>query len=134
MAQLLDLIIAQFEKSIAALESAVGMSDLDPTIRRDASLLRLELAYELSAKVTKRVLVERYGFSAPAPKTAFREAHRVRLLDADDTETFIRFADDRNRMVHDYSEEFSNALYQRTIEEYLPILNRLADAIRKQSA
>lgn len=111
----------------------MGRPDLEPTIRRDASLLRLELAFELAVKVTKRLLEEHYGFIAPAPKTAFREAHRVGLLDAGDTEVLLNLTDDRNRMVHDYSEEFSNQLFQRAKVDYLPVLKHLRSAIRQRS-
>lgn len=128
----MSLVIEQFEKGLAALEDAVAMTELVPAIRRDASLLRPELAYELAAKVTKRVLEDRYGFAAAAPKTAFREALRAGVLDAHDTQTFLRLTDDRNRMVHDYSEEFSNLLFERAQEEYLPILRRLRVAVQSQ--
>lgn len=129
MATLLALATEQFEKGLAVLEEAVERTDIEPLFRRDACLLRFELACELAAKVTKRLLEERYGFTAPAPKTAYREARRVGVLNERDTETFLRLVDDRNRMVHDYSEEFSNQLFDRVQSEYLTVLRTLHAAL-----
>ncbi len=101
MASLLELAVEQFATGLSTLEEALERTDIEPLFLRDASLLRFELVSELATKATKRLLLDRYGVDASAPKTAYREARRVDLITEQDVETFLRMVDDRNRMVHD---------------------------------
>jgi|SRR3989344_9318716 len=130
MAELTTLKIREFEKAHASLKESLGESDIKKSIMRDSSLLRFTLTVELATKALRMVLFDRFGIDALVPKTAYREARRVELLDENQTEICLRMVDDRNRMVHDYSEEFAHALFERVQCEYFPLFGTLLERLR----
>jgi len=96
----------RFGKAIRVLDNALALRELPEHAERDAVLLRFELAAELMPKVLQRVLSEG-GVDVILPKDVVRAAVGAALVDAATGSSLISIIDDRNRMVHDYSEEFS---------------------------
>lgn len=77
---------------------------------RDSAIKRFEIAFDLAWKTAKAFLEEKHNIACVSPKTCFREAFRVGLLEYD--EVWIRLADDRNYTAHTYREALAEKIYQ----------------------
>lgn len=121
----------RFAKAVTALENALKLGTLPEHAERDAALLRFELAAELMSKVLRRILIER-GADISLPKDSVRAAHEANLIDDSAAETLLAVIDDRNRMVHDYSEGFAEGLFRRIKGEYAAVFRDLLHAIQKK--
>ena len=119
---------ARFQKTVASLEKALTLGELPEHAERDAILLRFELAAELMPKVLQRILSER-GASVALPKDVVRAACAAEIVNDKEASTLLDIIDDRNRMVHDYSEEYAMLLLQRVKAEYAAVFRALADKI-----
>ena len=119
---------ARFQKTIIALEKALMLGELPEHAERDAVLLRFELAAELMPKVLQRILSDR-GADVTLPKDVVRAARAGGLIDEAVASVLLTIIDDRNRMVHDYSEEYAAALLQRIKREYAPVFRGLVNTI-----
>lgn len=111
----------RFEKALVALETALQLQELPARADRDAVLLRFELAAELAPKVLKRILSER-GAAPALPKDIVRSAVAAGMVVEKTAVVLLEIIDDRNRMVHDYNEQFADALLNRIKERYAPAL------------
>jgi len=78
-------------------------------IVRDSAIKRFEIAFDLAWKTTKAFLEENHNITCVSPKTCFREAYRVGLIEYD--ETWIKLADDRNYTAHTYRETLAEKIY-----------------------
>jgi nucleotidyltransferase substrate binding protein (TIGR01987 family) len=116
--------IARFNKAVTSLEKALALKELPEHAERDAVLLRFEFAAELMPKVLARVLAER-GAAPSLPKDTVRAARTADLVDEASASVLLLVIDDRNRMVHDYSEEYAVALLARVKKEYFPVFQKL---------
>ena len=121
--------IARFVKAVLSLQKALELGELPEHAERDAALLRFELAAEQMPKVLRRVLSER-GADVSLPKDAVRAALTARLVSEKDAELLLVAIDDRNRMVHDYSEGFAEGLFVRIKNDYASALARLSEAVQ----
>ena len=129
LTELTILKIRDFERALVALQESLASPHDDRAIVRDSSLLRFGLTYELATKALRLVLFDRFGIDEAGPKTIYREARRVSLLDERQTETALNMVDNRNRMIHDYSEEFSNELFARIEKEYAQLFVSLQECL-----
>ncbi len=120
--------VERFLKTVVALESALKLGELPEHAERDAVLLRFELTAELMPKVLRRILSER-GADVTLPKDVVRSARAADIFDETTASTLLAVIDDRNRMVHDYSEEYAVELLQRVKAEYAPALRTLVNKI-----
>jgi nucleotidyltransferase substrate binding protein (TIGR01987 family) len=121
--------IKRFKTSVEGLERALKLGPLPDNANQDAVLLRFELCAELMPKVLKRILSER-EVEALYPKDIIRLALAGGIIqDESVAQTMIAIVKDRNRMVHDYSEEYALELLQKVRAEYAPALKSLASGI-----
>lgn len=118
----------RYAKAVNALEKALALKELPERADRDAVLLRFELAAELMPKVLKRVLSER-GANVALPKDIVRAACAAELVSEKDATALLAVIDDRNRMVHDYSEEFAEALSKRVRKSHSQALSHVVEAL-----
>lgn len=121
--------VVRFQKVVASLENALRLEELPEHAERDAVILRFELTAELMPKVLQRILSER-GADIALPKDIVRTARAAELFDEAVASTLLAVIDDRNRMVHDYSEEFANTLFDRVKNEYAPAFRNLLERIQ----
>jgi nucleotidyltransferase substrate binding protein (TIGR01987 family) len=117
---------ARFKKAVASLDRALGLKPLPDNVDQDSVLLRFELSAELMPKALKRVL-EEYGTKESLPKNIVRAALEAKIVTPENAETLIVIIDERNRMVHDYSENFATRLADDVRSTYAPALRDLAD-------
>ena len=123
---------SHFAKAVASLEKALELETLPEHAERDAALLRFELAAELMPKLLRRILSSR-GADVSLPKDAVRAARSADLADEATASVLLAAIDDRNRMVHDYSEGFSEALFARVRTEYFPAFRDLSSRLKTGS-
>ncbi len=123
---------AHFAKAVASLEKALALEILPENADRDAVPLRFELAAELMPKLLRRILSSR-GADVSLPKDAVRAARSADLTDEATASILLAAIDDRNRMVHDYSEGFSEALFTRVRTDYFPAFRDLSSRIKTGS-
>ena len=102
---------ADLEKALVAWKKALEAPFSD--LNRDATIQRYEFSFELLWKTVKMYLKEYEGVECNSPKSCFREIRAILDLSAKDIEQCMSMCDDRNLSVHTYSEEMSNALYER---------------------
>ena len=123
-------ILENFRKVVTALDKALALRPLPELANRDAVLLRFELAAELMPKVIKRVLAER-GAAPALPKDIVRTALSGEIIHERLASVLLEIIDDRNRMVHDYNEDYSEKLFNRIEKSYASafreLLNNLTD-------
>ena len=117
-------ILENFKKVVTALDKALKLQQLPELANRDAVLLRFELAAELMPKVLKRVLTER-GAVPALPKDIVRTALSGDIISERLASVLLEIIDDRNRMVHDYNEDYSEKLFIRIEERYAPAFREL---------
>jgi nucleotidyltransferase substrate binding protein (TIGR01987 family) len=115
----------RFKKAVEALVRALAFPPLIDNAERDTILLRFELSAELMPKALKRALTE-YGVAESLPKNIVRAAQEAHIVTPDNAETLIAIIDERNRMVHDYSENFATRLVVDVRSTYAPALQELA--------
>lgn len=98
-------------------------------IVRDSAIKRFEILFDLSWKTTKAFLEEHHNVSCVSPKTCFREAFRVGLIDYN--EAWIKLADDRNYTIHTYREMLAEKIY-RDLPQALQSFKELAEVLKSQ--
>jgi nucleotidyltransferase substrate binding protein (TIGR01987 family) len=99
---------------------------------RDAAIQRFEYTFETTWKVLKVYLKEREGIIANSPKSVFREALSVGILDANHTELALEMTDDRNLTSHTYLEQVAQQIFEK-LPAYRDLMNQLLmqiDALR----
>ena len=128
MAELSALKKKEFGKALAALRQAL-LAEGERTVIRDSVLMRFAFTSEIAWKALRLCVSERGGAEALVPKAAWREALRLELISPEETETALKMVDDRNRLAHDYSEEFAEELYARVKNDYEPLLRKALDVI-----
>jgi len=104
--------IERLTKAVQALEAALALPQLPEHAERDAALLRFEFAADVAL-----------------PKDIVRAARAGNLVDEDTASALLAAIDDRNRMVHDYSEEFAVVLHGRVKNEYINAFKQLLQNI-----
>ncbi|KKW19373.1 MAG: Nucleotidyltransferase substrate-binding family protein [Parcubacteria group bacterium GW2011_GWA2_51_10] len=82
----------------------------------------------IEPNVLRRILSER-GADVALPKDIVRAARAGNLVDEDTASALLAAIDDRNRMVHDYSEEFAVVLHGRVKNEYINAFKQLLQNI-----
>jgi nucleotidyltransferase substrate binding protein (TIGR01987 family) len=129
MDKLIEIKNQEFKKALENLKLSAGMSFTE--IVRDSTLLRFELASELSWKTLRIYLEHKFKIESGYPTSTYRESVKTGMLTPDDVETALIMVEDRNRMVHDYNREWSEELYKRVVEKYIPLLEKVLQATVK---
>ena len=105
----LESLRKQFETALERLNRVLAEPRTE--IVRDAAIKRFEFTFDLSWKTMRAFLDERKGISCNSTKECIREAYRQGLIEYD--VLWIQMTDWRNRIVHEYSEEFADELYEK---------------------
>jgi len=127
MDQALVLKLEQFNKALTSLKTA--LDEPENPIIRDSVIKRFEFTYELAWKNAKVYLYQKLGLDVFSPKDVFRELRTNGLISDNEAETLLIMVDERNKIIHTYSENFSNELYQRIKNSYLGLLEKLYQSL-----
>lgn len=119
----------EFARALASLDEVLRAERND--ITRDSAIKRFEFTFESAWKTIKAFLREKFGVDAFAPKDCFRELLRNGLISEAETEELLLMTDDRNRIVHTYSEAFSDELFQKVVASYAQLLRMIFQKIEK---
>ena len=126
MDRLIDLKRKDLAKAVAGLEKALRLN-VEPDVARDVTLMRFSFTSELAWKVLKLYIEGAGGAEIVMPKDAYRGAQQRQLLAPEETEMALQMVSDRNRLAHDYSEKFAQALYGRIKSDYSLLLRNIFD-------
>ncbi|KKS32248.1 MAG: Nucleotidyltransferase substrate binding protein, HI0074 family [Candidatus Amesbacteria bacterium GW2011_GWA2_42_12] len=99
---------SQFEQALIRLEEALAQPKND--FMRDSCIQRFEFTLDLAWKTVQIYLKDVHGIDCNSPKTCFREAFRVDLIEYDDF--WIEMVDKRNETVHTYVQELAEKVYE----------------------
>jgi nucleotidyltransferase substrate binding protein (TIGR01987 family) len=114
------------KKAIVTLEEI--LMEKYSKIVRDATIQRFEYTFEVAWKLLKEYLYHKEGIVCNSPKSCFREAFSVGLLNEEETLLFIQMTDDRNLTSHTYDEEIAENLYKK-VKNYYTLLKSLIERI-----
>jgi nucleotidyltransferase substrate binding protein (TIGR01987 family) len=128
MDQTLVLKLEQYHKALASLKTA--LTEPENPIVRDSVIKRFEFTYELCWKNAKVYLNNRFGVDVFSPKDVFRELRTNDLISDQETEVLLIMVDERNKIIHTYSENFSNELYQRIKDNYFNLLAKIYQVLK----
>lgn len=115
-----------FESALLRLEEVLKEKKTDYI--RDAAIKRFEIVFDLAWKTLKAFLEQKHNISCVSPKTCFREAHRVGLIEYD--VEWLKLADYRNYTAHTYREELAERVYQE-LPAALALFQKLHSALAK---
>ena len=120
-------IFEQFTKANQGLKEAVNLRE-ETQIRRDAVIQRFEFTFELLWKTFKKIAREE-RIDCFSPKTAFRAAFQLNLID--DEQVFVEIIDARNKTSHVYSEEEIIEIYEfirsKVVDVFTEAETKIAD-------
>jgi len=120
-------IFEQFTKANQRLKEAVNLRE-ETQIRRDAVIQRFEFTFELLWKTFKKIAREE-RIDCFSPKTAFRAAFQLNLID--DEQVFVEIIDARNKTSHVYSEEEIIEIYEfirsKVVDVFTEAETKIAD-------
>ncbi|MBN2110408.1 MAG: nucleotidyltransferase substrate binding protein [Methanosarcinaceae archaeon] len=101
-------------------------------IIRDAAIQRFEYTFEAIWKLIKEYLLEREGIVCNSPKSCFREAFRINLINEDESMQALYMTDDRNMTTHTYHEDIAEEIYKE-LAGYYSLMNRIYMSIARDS-
>jgi nucleotidyltransferase substrate binding protein (TIGR01987 family) len=127
MDKLINIKTEDFKQAFNKLIQATELEYSD--IVRDSVLLRFELTSELAWKTVKIYLEDKFQVESPYPATVYREIGKTSLLSPDEIETALEMVYDRNRMVHDYNQEWADLLYKKVLKNYVPLLEKILKVV-----
>lgn len=78
-----DFLVTEFSLALTRLEEVLAQPKND--FLRDSAIQRFEFTPDLSWKSTQAYLIDVHGLASKSPKTAFRNAFQVGLIEYDDT-------------------------------------------------
>jgi len=113
-----------FEKSLKKFKEILNTPASE--ITRDAALKRFEFTFDLAWKTLQAYLEENKGIVCKSPKECIREAYRLGIIDYD--EKWLNIVDWRNQIVHEYSEDFAEELFEK-LPDVLKIFEELLKKI-----
>lgn len=127
MDQTLKLKIEEFKRAIQTLKDALKQKESE--IIKDATIKRFEYCFELGWKTAKVLLDEKFGIKVYSPKECFRELMRNQLISSKETELFLEMTDHRNQVVHTYSQDFADIIYDKIRNNYSEMLEKLLKVV-----
>ena len=101
-------------------------------IIRDAAIQRFEYTFEATWKLIKEYLLEMEGIVCNSPKSCFREAFKMGLVNEDESMQALYMTDDRNMTTHTYHEDVAEEIYKE-LGNYYSLMNRIYMRIIRDS-
>lgn len=117
--------IDEFRRAVSRLREALALADDNP-LGVDASIQRFEFCVELAWKSLREILLRDHGVDVASPKTTFRGAWQVDLID--DETAWLTMLEDRNLSTHTYRQALAMEIFSR-LPRHLAALEKLAASI-----
>lgn len=123
--------LKDLSKALNRLNEAIEESknNTRSTTLKDGVIQRFEFCYEICWKVMKMYLENEGIDEAKSPRSTFREAFRIELID--DGEAWIDMLKDRNLTSHVYDEEVAIEIYEKIITKYYQQMNEMCSILKK---
>ena len=123
--------LSDFNKALNRLNEAIEESknNTKSTTLKDGVIQRFEFCYEICWKVMKMYLENEGIEEAKSPRSSFREAFKVELID--DGEAWIDMLKDRNLTSHVYDEEMAIEIYEKIITKYYHQMQEMCSKLKK---
>jgi nucleotidyltransferase substrate binding protein (TIGR01987 family) len=99
-------------------------------IVRDAAIQRFEYCFEVIWKLLKEYLNKKEGIICNSPKSCFREAYSVQIINKEKTISALEMTDDRNLTSHAYIEEVAQKIFKK-LETYSKLISKIFNHINK---
>lgn len=97
----------------------------------EATVLNFSLAFDISWKVMKDILVKRLeilDFAIGSPRETLQQAFQNGMIDDD---RWIQMLKDRNLLSHDYNGTLAVKKFQTIVEEYYALFEKLKNTAAK---
>ncbi|MFH1233703.1 MAG: HI0074 family nucleotidyltransferase substrate-binding subunit [Patescibacteria group bacterium] len=129
MDNILNLKLKKFKKARITMEKALDKGKND--LIRDSVIKRFEYTFELCWKTAKIYLNNKLGIDIFSPKECFRELRKNKLISDEETELLLKMTDDRNEIIHNYDEDFSDELYKKIKKNYYELFKTVYEILEK---
>ena len=132
MDKLIKIKMEEFASALSALEKVVNNKEgikIDKEIIRDSAIQRFEFTSEIAWKTLKIFLSTEKGVEVGYPKPAYREAQKIGIITPEETQLALEMVSDRNRIAHDYSEDFSDILFEKIQKKYSVLLRKIYEQL-----
>ena len=115
-------------ESASRLAEAVAQPESD--LIRDATIQRFEFTFEVVWK-TLKLYLERQGHECGGPRPTLKKAFAENLIPTpEEADVWLQMIEDRNLTSHAYDEALANRIYRRIVQDYAPLLGRMAHKIQ----
>ena len=119
---------AEVSNAVARLQEAVAQPETP--ILRDAVIQRFEFSFELTWKALQLYLEHR-GLECGSPRTTLKKSFAEGLIQTpEEGEAWLQMLTDRNLTSHAYDEALAQSIYQHIVQNYAPLLGRMAKHIQ----
>ena len=127
----LDFKLENLKKAYRKLCDVCDVYDGKDDIVRDSVIQRFEFTYELSHKTLQEFMrFMGVNMENKFPRNIFRTAYANNIID--DDKLWIKIMNDRNHTSHIYSEDMSDDIAFRIVNEYLPAFDKLITKIEHE--
>lgn len=125
----------QLEDAVKTLNEVVDLvlENKDPRFvkpLKDSVIQRFEYTVELSWKFLKYYLFEEYWEESSFPKEIFKKSYQVWLIKHLDI--WFDMVDKRNRLSHDYHQEFANLSFEDIVDYIVDEFNDFIPVIKEK--
>ena len=110
--------LAAFRNSVSGFVSAlnIDLKQFNPEITdviKNGQIQKFEICAELTWKVLKFYLDQFHGIDAKSPKETIKEVYLIELINEAEYELLLDMLKDRNRLSHEYKQEYFEEIIQR---------------------
>ena len=125
----------EVKKMILSLNEAIDIVSKNTDIThekwlKDSVIQRFEYTIEWIWKFLKTYLLEIHWQDLISPKQIIKGAYKVWIIK--DMKIFIDMIEIRNRLSHDYHEEFAEITFEQIIDNYIEPINNLLNFMKKE--
>ncbi len=125
-----------FKKSVSGFVSSLNI-DLESfsaevaDVLKNGQIQKFEICVELTWKILKLYLDQSHGLDVRSPKETIKEVFLIQLVDESEYELLLDMLKDRNRLSHEYKQEYFEEIIQR-LASYRDLLLGILSKIEVQ--
>lgn len=119
-----------YEKALASLREGLQKEGTFSDLEKNGVIQRFEFTYELAWKTLQDLLIEKGYDDVRGPNPVIQQAFEDGYLE--DADIWRKMKTDRQKTVHTYNEETSNAIFDDIKNHYLMIFDKLYRTLQKE--